>query len=60
MKMGDCDCCGERRELRRVIYLGMDTDVCAECCEGNEADHNTARKLRKYEEYEHEDWLEDL
>lgn len=31
MKIGDCDCCGEHRELVRVIYLGMDTEVCAEC-----------------------------
>jgi len=55
--MGDCDCCGEHRELRRVVYLGMDTDVCAECVGDNEFE---VSEPEREPEYEHEDWLEDL
>ena len=32
--MGECDCCGERRELSLTIFLGIETFACEECLTG--------------------------
>ena len=29
--MGNCNCCGENRELYRAMYQGKDANVCRDC-----------------------------
>jgi len=35
---GDCDCCGNNRpQLFRVVAYGIETFICAACCENDDA-----------------------